>query len=224
MHRWRPAQKRLMLAAMLAPWALVVIGAAVTGSAFASGGGSDTFQTVVMVCFAGGFLIAFITAMCCLADAAIDRRVRSPAPGWAVSLLLAPTMAGPAYWWLHVRPGPGEPHGLKTLTTARAWPAWLKRATGVAAVVSILLFVAWMAWIVSFFFEGVDEAMVVLMFAVFGLWTLVACGVVGLFVLDALREGGPHAMLWTTLLVLAWVVAAPLYWFLHVRPAVDSAG
>jgi hypothetical protein len=61
------------------------------------------------------------------------------------------------------------------------------------------------------------------MFTAFGVWTVGACAVLTLFVLDALREGGSHALLWTVLLVLGWPVAAPLYWFLFVR-ATDRAG
>ena len=143
MHRRRPALKRVMLVAMLLPWALVP--------------------------------------------------------------LLAPAVAGPAYWWLHVRPDDGEPHGLQTLRPARAWAARTKWATGAGAVASLVFFALWSAWLGSFFLEGEGEAAAV---PAFGLWTLVTCAVVGLFVLDALREGGRHAIVWTIVLVVAWAPAA----------------
>ncbi len=223
MHGWHRSRKRLMLAVMGLPWLAAVAGSALMGALFAEHGGGDALVTATMLCFLGGLVIAYICALTCVADAAVDRRVSPPA-GWVLALLLAPALAAPAYWWLHVRPGPGEPHGLEILPPARSWPARVKLATGAGALLTLVFFVAWGFWIVAFFFDVAGESVAVVMFSAFGLWTLVACAVLTLFVLDALREGGAHAALWGVLMLFAWPVAAPLYWLLYVRPTARAGG
>ena len=216
MSGWPRSRKRLLLAAMLVPWVLVVAGCVAAGGVLA--GGDATLFELGFGCFLAGFAIAFVTGLTCIADAAGDRRVEQRA-GWIVSLLLGPSVAGPAYWWLHVRPGPGEPHGLQTLAPAWSWSRRAKAASGAGAGFTLLFLVAYGAWIGTIFvdFEAAEDAAVVV-FAAFGVWAIVTGAVLTLFFLDALRTGGTHAWLWGVLLLFAWPFAAPLYWLLYVRP------
>ncbi len=208
-----------MLAAMLLPAVLIVATSVALGVFVADGPHAGTAAGVGFGCLMAGFLLAYVTALACLADVLVDRRV-APRRTWVAALLLGPAVAGPAYWWLHVRPGPGEPHGLAVLPPARRWPVPVKAATGAGALLVLLFWMSSIRWFPPAL--GADGALPLL--AGFGVWTVVACIVLALFLLDALRTGGKHATLWGVLLLFAWVLAAPLYWLLYVRPTARPDG
>ena len=223
MHGWSRSRKRLLLAVMLLPAALLLVGICAVGVVFADGESAPDAIMLGYYCFLAAFGLAFLNALLCLADAVVDRRVEPRAP-WAVALLLAPAVASAAYWWLHVRPEPGKPHGLPTLRPAWSWSRQAKGLSGAGALLALVLMVGWMAWMAAFFFDDSAQAVAVPAFASFGVCTVAACAVLTLFVLDALREGGTHAALWVTLLAFAWPLAAPLYWLLYVRPTAPPGG
>ena len=223
MHGWRRSRKRLLLAVMLLPAPLIVAFGVVVALAFEDSAAEDHLGLAFGL-WVAAFAAAWGSALACVVDATrgrVDSRQRGP---WITALLLGATVVGPAYWWLHVRPGPGEPHGLETLTPARAWSHVLKMATGIGAALLGLFTVAWALLIGAVTLDVNVGAAVLPIVASFGVWTIVGCAVLTLFVLDALREGGSHATLWTLLLVLAWPVAAPLYWLLCVRPTAPPGG
>ena len=190
MHRWSRTQKRLMLAAMLLTWSLLPVGCVALGVVFANDGGPDWVVLSGMACFAGAVLISAVTGLACLADARRDRRVteRSARLGWTVALLLASTVAGPVYWWLHVRMEDGEPHGLQTLRPASAWSPLAKALVVVGAVFTLAFLVFWLVFVTSIVLETDDRALIVAAFAAFGVWSVVAPWVVTLLFLAWLRH------------------------------------
>lgn len=227
MSGWPRPRKRLLLAAMLVPWALLLAATALVGTLIASPDFPAALVSVLMACVLGAIVIALVTAATCVADAVVDRRVTSDAAraAWAVALLLAPTAAGPAYWWLHVRPAPGEPHGLQALAPPAAWSRRARAAAGAGAAAAPVFTFGWLAWIAYLFFRADADAAVALPVSLaMGVLLLVTCAVTTVFCLDAVRVGGTHAVLWTTLLVVVLPVAAPLYWLLYVRPTARPGG
>ena len=210
MHRWRPAQKRMMLLAMLAPAVLVPFAIAAVAT-----------DPGVYACFAA-LVIGFVCGVTCIADAFADRRVETEQArnGWLLALLVVPAAAAPAYWWLHVRQEDGEPHGVETLRPASQWSPRTKALTGVAILLSLVLLIVWAAWVVTFFVSGSQEPWMSLAFAALAVLSVVGTVLVTLFLLDALRRG---ATVWAFLIVLAAPIAVPLYWLLRVRPT-DPAG
>jgi hypothetical protein len=217
-HRWSPAAKRLLLGLMLLPVPLMLAAFGVMGAQWEEP--ADSAFAAFGVLYFCGFVLAWGTAIACLVNA-LRGRV-GPGPGrvwWGVALLLGAMVAGPCYWWLHVRPGPGGPHGLGVLAPAWTWPRGRKAATLLGLLWILAFFVAWAAWIASMAFSG-DETLsgALPMFAAMGVTTVVACVVMAVLVLDAAREGGTHAMVWIPLLVFMWALVAPVYWWLYVRP------
>ena len=217
MHGWRRSRKRLLLAVMLLPAPLIVAFGVVVALAFEDSTAEDYFG-IAFGLWAAAFVAAWGGTIACVGDAARGRVGSQDRGPWITALLLGATVVGPAYWWLHVRPGPGEPHGLQTLPPARAWSRRLKAAIAAGTAFLSLFTVAWGILITAITFDADAGPDSVPIMASFGVGTVVGCAVLTLFVLDALREGGSHALLWTLLLALAWPLAAPLYWLLYVRP------
>ena len=223
MHGWSRSRKRLLLAVMLLPAPAIVAMAVAISQIFDSGDPDDPAFNIAFACWGVAFLSAYGGAIACIVDAVRGRVAPTDRGGWIVALLLGATVAGPAYWWLHVRPAEGEPHGLRSMRPATAWPPRAKAVTGVASALTFVLTIGWFAWISSLAL-GAEPAAELPALVGFAVLTVVACAVIGVLFLDALRAGGTHAWLWATLLVFAWPVAAPLYWFLFVRPTARLGG
>ena len=223
MHRWRPAQKRVMLLAMLVPAVLVPFGIASAGTVFVERELVDEVLVLGTYGFFGALVIGFVCGATCIADAFADRRVETEQArnGWLLALLVVPAAAAPAYWWLHVRQEEGGPHGVETLRPASQWSPRAKALTGAAVLLSLALLIAWTAWVVSFFVSGVQDHWAPAAFAALAVLSVTGTALITLFLLDALRRG---ATVWAFLVVLAAPVAVPLYWLLRVRPTAPPGG
>ena len=100
-----------------------------------------------------------------------------------------------------------------------------RRPAPAAGCVGMVAFMAaYMAWIPLVALGGHERDFAMPIFLLFGIATVLAVAVLGVFFLDAMREGGTHAMLWGVPLTLAWALAAPLYWLLYVRPRARRGG
>lgn len=222
MHRWSRPAKRALLAAMLLPWPLLGgFMLAIVRDLESDGAGGPGLAIALWL---SAFGLALLSGLACVVDAVRGRVSKAHRGGWVVALLLASTMAGPVYWWLHVRPAPGEVHGLDALTPAHEWSPLAKALSAVASVLMVVGMIGWMAWIVSLSLDLDAEPAIGPIVTAFMVLTLVACFVIAAFFLDALREGGTHAALWSVLLAFAWPMAAPLYWLLFVRPRARPDG
>lgn len=228
MYRWSRTAKRLLLAATLLPGVFAMV--AIAGVGAVLGATEDPVDSGLLVLVALLYIAAVALIIVCGIASVIDvfRGDRVVSTGsralWTTALLLAGSVAAPAYWWLYVRPDGGQPYGPQTLTPGRSWPVGRKTLSGIAAHFAPLFMAVWFAFVIAIESDhAVADSLIVAIFLTFALWTVATAVTITLFVLDAVRSGGDHAIVWGLLLALVGIVSAPVYWWMHVRPSAGSS-